>query len=231
MANEQVDIVRPARRPLGAALIRLPVQYLQSVFLPSAPTFMREIDNASWALIWIQLLILIIVPVVLGLLRGFFRDTSVGNATNNVVFDILATFTVGSSIGSLILKLIIVPLVFFIGLTIQYLFAKMFQGQGSYLAQGYTALLYQVPLAIIGGLIITFLAYRHASFLYSPLITLILFAYSLILNILAIMGVHRLSGGKAAAVVFIPYILEALLACGLVVALAHGISTYLHSLH
>jgi Yip1 domain len=223
--------VRPAHRSLGAALMRLPGQYLQSVFLPSARTFLREIDNARWALVWLQLLILIVVPVVLGLLRGFFRDTSVGNATNNVVFDILATLTVGASIASLILKLIIVPLVFFIGLTIQYLFARMFQGQGSYLAQGYTALLYQVPLSIIGGLIITFLAYKHASFLYSPLITLILFAYSLILNILAIMGVHRLSRGKAVAVVFIPYILGTLLVCGLVVAFAHWITTYLHSLH
>ena len=235
MSSQQnpYPVTSSERRSLGASLVKLPVQYVRSIFTPTASTFAREAEYANWGAVWLQLLILILVPSLLGLFRGLFRDSSTGIALNsNIVFYILSTITVGTSIASFILKLIFVPIIFFIGLTAQYLVARAFKGVGSYLAQGYAMLLYQVPLELIGGIIITILVYRHFStFFFSPLISIALFAYGVIVNIAAIRGVHNLSAGKATAAVLIPYGVGILLACSLTFALAHYILNLLHSVN
>ncbi len=229
----QYPVTSGEHRSFGASLVHLPVQYAKSIFTPTPRTFAREAEYANWGTVWLQLLILILVPSLLGLFRGLFRDSSTGIALNsNIVFYILSTITVGTSIASFILKLIFVPVIFFIGVTAQYLVAKAFRGVGSYLAQGYTTLLYQVPLEIIGGIVITVLVYRHFStFLYTPLISIVLFVYGVIVNIAAIRGVHNLSAGRATAAVLIPYGVGILLACGLTFALAHYILNLLHSIN
>ena len=50
------------------------------------------------------------------------------------------------------------------------------------------------------------------------LVSLVVFIYSIVLNVYQIMAVHRLSGGKATWVVLIPYIIlfVLLLLCGIV---------------
>lgn len=231
--SNQYPAIQSESRSFGTSLLHLPVQYVRSVFTPSAQTFAREAEYANWGGVWLQLILLILVPALLGVFRGLFRDSSTGIALNsNVVFYILSTFTVGTSLASFLVKLIFVPLLFFVGVTAQYSVAKAFQGVGSFLAQSYTTLLYQVPLALIGGIIITILTYTHTStFFFAPLITIVLFVYSLILNVRAIKGVHHLEDGKAVAAVFIPYIVGTLLACGLTVALTHAILNALHNVN
>jgi hypothetical protein len=225
--------VYPQRHTIGETLSRLPGLYLKSIFTPSPRTFAREAEYARWDAVWLQVAILIIVPSLLGLFRGLFKDTSSGIAANsNVAFFTLSALTVGASIGAFILKVIFVPLVFFIGMAIQVLMAKSFKGpQGSYLQQCYTVLLYQVPLSIIGGLVIFILVLFHVStFLTSPIVTIVLFCYGVWLNIQVVRGIHRLSGERATIVVFIPYILGVLLVCGTSMMLAHAIYNGLHNL-
>jgi hypothetical protein len=225
--------VYPQPHTLRETLAHLPALYARSLFTPSPDTFAREAEYARWDAVWLQVAILIIVPSLLGLFRGLFKDTSVGIAANsNVAFFTLGALTVGASIGAFILKLIFVPLVFFIGMAIQVIVAKSFRGpQGSYLQQCYTVLLYQVPLEIIGGIVIFILVILHVStFLTSPIVTIVLFCLGVWLNIQVVRGVHRLSIGKATFAVFVPYILGVLLVCGTSMALAHAIYSGLRNL-
>lgn len=222
--------VQARPRPLALAIVELPFLYLRALF-PSARLFAAEGERASWGIVWIQILLLILIPGALGLVRGLTRDASIGAAANSQqLYDVLASLSVGTSIVATLIQVLIVPILFFIGVTIQFLLAKAFRGQGTYLAQSYTALLYQVPLTIIHSVITTVLLFLHVAgrLVISPVIGLALVIYSVLLNIEAIAGVHRLTKGRATAVVLIPYIVGALVACGLTIALARYIISALH---
>ena len=87
-----------------------------------------------------------------------------------------------------------------------YLIAKAFKGEGTFLQQIYTALLFSTPIAIIFGILIFIPILGGIAFL-------ALTVYANVLNIFSIMSVHRLSGGKATAVALIPGVVAVLLAC------------------
>ncbi len=199
-----------APRPIGQAIQELPNQYIKVVTKPSAQTFAEEMGKADWAMVWIQLLGLAILGTILGLIRA-----AIGAAVNPFVntggFNpgVFQALIVSGSTFSFIS----VPVSFFILVGIQYLIAKAFQGEGRFLTQSYTTVLYQVPIyaasyvlgliPILGGI---------AGF--------VLYLYSIVLNVFAIMAVHRLSGGKATAVVLIPIAVLLLLVFLCLIAIA-----------
>ncbi len=196
--------------PQQGPIQELPNQYIKVVTKPSAQSFFEEMGKADWAIVWIQLLALAVIATIFGLLRGV-----IGLATNPFVttggfnFSIFTALTVSGSTFSFIS----VPLGFFIVVGIQYLIAKAFQGQGNFLTQSYATLLYQVPINVasyILGLIPIFGAIAGFA----------LFVYGIILNVYAIMAVHRLSGGRATAVVLIPIAVLFLLVILCVIAVA-----------
>jgi hypothetical protein len=150
--------------------------------------------KADWAMVWIQLLIWALVGTILGLIRGAIGLAGSAFVTNNTFNPASITaLTVSGSTFSIIA----VPVSFFIVVGIQYLLAKAFRGEGNFLTQGYTYLLFEVPIAILGYLLgfIPFVGWI-AGFA--------LFIYGIVLNVFSIMAVHRLSGGKASGVVLIP---------------------------
>jgi hypothetical protein len=233
--SEQIYEPTPVRpRPLGIAILELPYLYLRALF-PSSRFFAQEGERATWGIVWVQILLLIIVPGALGLLRGLSRSAAIGAAASSqTLYDALASFAVGASIvGTLILALI-VPIIFFIGVSIQFALAKAFGGNGRFVGQSHTQLLYQVPLTILGSIISTLLV-LFVSFTVrvgiNPVIQLALFIYGIVLNITAIEGVHHLTRGRATAVVLIPYIVGALAACGLAFYFAKLIISTLHNIH
>lgn len=201
--------------PLGEAIQQLPRQYIKVTTKPSPLPFAEEKGKASWDIIWIQLLGYAIISAILGYLSSLVTpiSTSLGAlGTRNPYTSEAAVqaITAASSFGSII----IVPLFFFIGQGILYLIAKAFKGEGSFLQQCYTALLFTVPLGILSGLL------RFIPILGS----LAIFAigiYQIVLAVFSLMAVHRLSGGKATAVVLLPIAIAVVLACalGIVVAL------------
>src|SRR6266487_2206904 len=199
-----------APRPIGQAIQELPNQYIKVVTKPSAQSFAEEMGKADWAMVWIQLLGLAILGTILGLIRG-----AIGAAVNPFVntggFNpgVYQALIVSGSTFSFIA----VPVSFFILVGIQYLIAKAFQGEGRFLTQSYTTVLYQVPIyaasyvlgliPILGGI---------AGFA--------LYIYNIVLNVFSIMAVHRLSGGKATAVVLIPIAVLLLLVLLCIIAIA-----------
>jgi hypothetical protein len=154
----------------------------------------EEIGKADWAIVWIQLLVLAVVSAIFGYIGTLiYRTPAFVTGSSSAYTSLLTSLTVGSSIFSIIS----VPLFFFIGAGIQYLLARAFRGEGTFLQQCYAALLYQVPLGIISRII-------GLVPILGGIVAFALAIYGIVLNVFAIMGVHRLSGGKASAVVLIP---------------------------
>lgn len=191
--------------PLGEAIRQLPSQYIKVLTKPSARTFAAEMGKAAWNIVWVQLIGLAIIATVLGYLGylinpGGFTSSSLSPGTVQTI---------------LLSEIVIVPLGFFIFVGIVYLVAKVFGGQGTFLAQGYCYLLVTVPIGIIGGVL------GSVPFV-GVVATYALVIYAFVLDIFYVMAVHRLGGGKATAVVFIAF--GALIFIGVIIAVIVVIS-------
>lgn len=210
---------QPAR-PVAVSLRELPYQYRNVVLHPSDATFAAEIPKADWPAVWLQLGILVAASVILGLIATAIASVVVRATTGSAgAAAIFSAFGVASTITGALLSIILVPLFFFAGVGIQYLLAKMFNGQGTFLAQSYTHLLFKVPLDIAGAIIGAILAFVP---FVGGIVGLVFFVYSVVLNVFQIKAVHRLDTGKAAAVVLIPY--AVLLLIGILCALTVGLT-------
>lgn len=198
-------------RPLGQAIQELPNQYIKVLTKPGAQAFAEEMGKADWGIVWIQLLIWGALASIFGFLSSLINTSmnplaSPSNLSSTLILSIFA--------GGSLFSIVAVPIGFFILVGIQWLLAKAFQGEGSFLQQSYTTLLYRVPLGIAGAILglIPFLG---------GFIGGALGIYGIVLNVYSIMAVHRMSGGKATAVVLIPYAVLFLLVllCGFLLAL------------
>ncbi len=194
---------QPPPRSLSQAIQELPNQYIKILTKPSVQSFFEEMGKADWAIVWVQLIAIAIAGTIFGLIGSAIGIASnpFTNAagTSGVNYGAFLAFSVGGSIFSIVA----VPLGFFISVGVQYLLARAFKGretgQGTFLAQSYTRLLFDAPLSIaryVLGIIP----------ILGGLIGLALSIYGIVLNVYSIMAVHRLSGGRAAAVVLIPIV-------------------------
>lgn len=232
VTGDRIAETRP--RSLGAASVRLPLLYLKALFTPSARFFAEEGERASWGLVWIQIILLVLIPGLLAFFRSLDHSSAARDATNSqAIGDLLSALTVSTTLVGIIAQILIVPLLFFFGLIVEFLIAKAFSGQGRLVWQGHAALLYQVPLAIIGSAISTIFLAIHLPLavrlsLY-PIISIALFIYGLFLNIMAIGGVHRLTRGRSTLVVVVTYVVFALIVILLLVVLARSIVSALHT--
>ena len=209
-------------RPLGQAIRDLPNQYRNVLSHPSDQTFAVEMVKADWTVVWAQLLILVVVGVVLGLISGVYVSAQASQILGTPgLSSSAAAFTVATSVGGAFLRIIFIPAAFFIGVGVQYALAKAFNGQGTFLAQSYTHLLFKTPLDIIGYIFSTiFVFIPGVGTILGGLVSLALLVYAVVLNIFQIKAVHRLSTGNALAVVLIPLAAFLLLACILSIAFA-----------
>ena len=199
-----------APRSIGQAIKDLPNQYIRVLTKPSRLTFEGEMGKADWAMVWIQLLIWAVVGTIIGLIGSALRlatSSIVGSGGANFN-SILALTASGNTFA-----FISVPITFFILVGIQYLLAKAFKGEGKFLTQGYTTLLFEVPIYVLSYLL-------GLIPILGGIAGFALLIYGWVLNVFAIMAVHRLSGGKASAVVFIPIAVLFLLVFLCVIVLA-----------
>jgi hypothetical protein len=194
--------------PLGEAIRNLPSQYLKVLTKPGPMTFAEEMGKASWDIVWVQLIAYAIIIAILSYVATLISLTFTSARYGSINIAAYRSIIAGVSFGFIIL----IPLFFFIGVGIYYGLAKAFRGQGRFLTQSYTTLLFSVPIGIFLGIVNLI---PIAGFFIFFAVSI----YSIVLNIFSIMAVHRLSGGKATAVVLIPIGVAVLLACGLLVVL------------
>lgn len=195
--------------PLGEAVRQLPSQWIRVLTHPGAMALAEESGKASWDIVWIQLIISAVISAIFSFLislEGFSVMTMPTTGNNASMLTAYRSLLTGTSFASIIT----VPLFFFIGAGIYFGLAKAFGGQGRFVTQCYTFLLYGVPLGIIASVL--GLIPIAGSFIGAAL-----GIYEIVLDVFAVMAVHRLSGGKATAVILIPLGVVFLLVCALVV--------------
>jgi hypothetical protein len=179
--------------PLSQALAQLPRQYLRVFTRLSAATFTQEMGQASWGRVWIQLvgfaLFSGLLFALLALLDLIVRGTTL--STLSLSFGVFAV--------ALITFLFVVAF-FFLHTSLLYLFAKRVGGQGTFLAQCSSTLLFLVPSGVIAEVLTFFTGFIPVL---GWLFLLAWLIYIIVLDILVIKAVHRLSSGKASAVVLL----------------------------
>jgi hypothetical protein len=179
---------------LSIALSHLPQRYLNALVKPSVATYAADKGDASWSLVWIQLLAWAILDAMLGLLVNFIYPPVTGTT-------FLRFFSLATSIG----LIGVVPLLFFILMGIVFLLAKAFGGQGTFLKQCNSSLYIQAPLGIFSKLLALIPVVGRV-------LNSVLSLYGIVLQVFVIMAVHRLSRGKAIATILIPLVTIGLLA-------------------
>ncbi|HEY7354926.1 MAG TPA: Yip1 family protein, partial [Ktedonobacterales bacterium] len=188
---------------LWEAIKQLPKQYWRILTKPGATTFAEEMGKARWDVIWAQILGLSLLSALLAslvwlILIAFL--TSILNAQPVPPGEPAPSSFTGFLFLPIPLFAVAVFLFglggFFLGQGITYLLAKAFGGQGSFMVQAYTTLLFQVPIGICIALLSLIPLVGSVASLGS--------IYIYILQTFQVIAVHRLSTGKAVAVVLIP---------------------------
>ena len=174
--------------PLRAALLQLPQQYFKALVKPSVATYTQDKDNASWGLVWIQLLAWAILDAALGVLVNLLLPPA-----NNSVFS--RFFAITTSYG----LVIVVPTLFFLLMGIVYWLAKYFGGQGTFLEQCNTSLYIQAPLGILSKLLALIPGV-------GKILNSVLSLYGIVIQVVVIIAAHRLSRGKAIATILLPLV-------------------------
>jgi len=183
---------------LVEAIWHLPRQYIKVLCRPSAQTFCEAMGKASWGIVLVQFYALFVITVTLSYLAHLIPSSALHTTS---AFSI-GSFKPFAFLPSPYNGITFILGSFLIGLVTAYLFSKLWQGQGRFLAHAYSLLLCTIPLVSISGALLLIPA---TGVLITFLITLIfvLFVYRMLLHVFIIMGVHGLSAGKATLIVLI----------------------------
>jgi hypothetical protein len=191
--NNTPNVAQPS---MGQAIRELPGQYVNVLTRPSVNRFEEEKGKARWGIVWIQLMSLAIIDAILQSVSLLISPNNVNSFTgvNNISPSMIQSITI---IIVFLFQLVLTPASFLAAGGILYLIARAFGGRGTYLEQIYVTLLFGVPLVILSYLLL--LIQATSSWLpYLPHL------YSMVLFVLSLVAVHKLSRGKAIAVILIP---------------------------
>ena len=181
----------------GAELLRLPQHYFKAVFRPSISAFAQEKGQASWSLVWIQLLIWAVLDAALGVLVNLISRPSTGTSFQQF-------FALATSYG----LVVVVPTLFFLLMGVVYLLSRYMGGQGTFLEQCNASLYIQAPLGIGSKLLALIPGVGR-------ILNSVLSLYGIVIQVFAIMAAHRLSRGKAIASILIPLLTIGVIAGGI----------------
>ncbi|HEY6539566.1 MAG TPA: Yip1 family protein [Ktedonobacteraceae bacterium] len=169
---------------LSVRLLRLPQYYFNAVFRPSVRAFAQ--GQASWSLVWIQLLVWAILDAALGVLVNVISPASTSTPFQKF-------FALATSYG----LVVVVPTLFFLLMGVVYLLSKYIGGQGTFLEQCNASLSIQAPLGIGSKLLALIPGVGR-------ILNSVLSLYGIVIQVFAIQAVHRFNRVKAIASVLIP---------------------------
>jgi hypothetical protein len=188
-------------------------QYLQVLASPEPATFAAQQGKANWRSVWVQ---------VLGWASLSALLAFVGQLISPGLLSIKGIPGLGLPVlqgqpGPIEVAFGIfvgIPLVFLLWMGLLSILARAVGGQGTFLTQVSTTLLFQVPLGLLCSLLCLI-----------PLcagLSLAILGYSLLLHVFMLMAVYRLDGSKATVVVFLPVLLIVVLLITLVLPFVGG---------
>src|SRR5439155_25885291 len=143
-------------------------------------------------------LVVAIISVIV-IIQKVYNPYSKVTLQNTFLSSIVALLNSTTSLPSALAYLAYLTLSFFFFMAFQYMFAKGFRGIGTLVEQCYTTLLYYAPYTMISTLFTAFITIFPLSgqpFLTLTIrvgISLIFLIISLIINIPALMGIHRIT--------------------------------------
>jgi Yip1 domain len=186
---------RKGPHTLEEVLRALPRQYIKVLRRPSIATFSEEMGSATWSLVGAQILGWMTCLGICGLLIILIKALVLGLTGS------LDLTGLGSTFGLTLLLALLIPMLLLVDTVLVYLLARAFGGRGTLAVQSYACLLFQIPLSTIGSLL---------AFIPSVGIFLCLvfgfgaFIYGMLLQIFAVIAVHRLDARTAVVTIFIP---------------------------
>ena len=209
-ARAQVFETTPSRS-WSEALRDLPRQYIKVLSIPSARTFAQEIPTARWDMVWLQLGMAVVLEAVFLFLLSLLPSLHVFAHANTIPF-----------LNNPFSALLTIPLQFFAEMGLLYLLARAMGGKGSFVAQSYTSLLVCVPVnVLLSSLGVALSLIPVAGVALFVLLSLALSIYQIVLQVYALMAVHRLSGGKATSSILLVMLLFVLVGGLLSALVAH----------
>ena len=170
-------------------------QYIRVLRKPSVAIFTEEMGKASWNLVGVHILGWMTILGICGLLAALIKALVLS------LTESLDLVGLGSIFGLTLLLALAIPALLLIDTVLVYLIAKAFRGRGTLSTQSYTCLLFQIPLSAISSLL-TFIP--GVGILLGVAFGFVAFIYGMMVQVFAIMAVHRLDARTATIVVFIP---------------------------
>ncbi len=201
----------PPTSAISDVLRGLPEMYWRVQTHPSPATFVAESQWANWRVIWIQLATWGILSGVLGFFARLMQPIpTIGFDQGMLRIGSQVTYRVNpaAALGDIVW----VPLGFLFVMGIIYLLARALGGQGTYMVQAYVSLLFAVPLGLAGTIL--------GAVPFTGLVTFAVSIYGVVLQVQAVMAVHRLNSGVASLAIFLPIVLLMVLAVLLALTIA-----------
>ena len=188
------------RGSLRDAIWELLERYIFVIRHPTSDVFRAEKEKADWDVVWIELLANAVIAGLLGLLSMVIPFAGPGTASSNGTGlqspDVVHALNLSTTVG----LIAFIPVIFFVGSGILRLLARGFGGNGSFLEQCYTTLLFQMPFGIAVS-VLRLLPFVGGFFFWFGSLAALL--YGIVLQILATMAVYQLNGDKATPAVII----------------------------
>lgn len=211
MQSQKPPTGRQGPCTLEEILRTLPRQYIKVLSGPSIATFSEEMGRATWSLVGVQILGWMTILGICGLLVVLIRALVLGLTGS------LDLIGLGSTFGLTLLLALLIPMLLLVDTILVYLLARAFGGRGTLSAQSYTCLLFQIPLSTIGSLL-TFIP--SVGILLGIVFGFGAFIYGMLLQVFAVIAVHRLDARTAVVTVFIPAVITLTLTLFLIASLS-----------
>lgn len=138
------DITYPSRGRRA-----FPAQYRKVLFHPSVQSFEEVKEQATWSSVWLQLIVLSILSAALSVCALLIIPSQVPTmqGVSQQTVQLITYISTG------IVIFIATPISFFISGALLRLLGKIFGGDGTYLQQMYTLMLFGVPLVLLSSLL------------------------------------------------------------------------------
>ncbi len=201
----------PPTPAISDVLRGLPETYWRVLTHPTPATFAVESQGANWRVIWIQLAAWGILSGILGFFARLMQPIpSIG--FDQGMLRVGSQVTYRANPAAALGDIIWVPLGYLMVMGIIYVLARALGGQGTYMVQTYVSLLFAVPLGLAGTVL--------GAVPFMGLVTFAISIYGIILQVQAVMAVHRLNSGVASLAIFLPIVLLVVLAVVLALTIA-----------